>query len=234
MHEQLLSQAEVAPEIWERYPSYTAHLLLISNIANQPSTEFSDNFLAEVEANAVARLSESPVDQIPEVNLWRETFASFGVKPKDGRSSFEALLRRVDKGLPRINLLTDLYNALSVKYLLPIGGENFDRYQGAPKLMLATGSESFDTTDHGEPVLVNPEPGEVIWRDDLGVTCRRWNWRQCVRTRLEVDTTTALFIFDGLGEQSEQKAATCAAELVALTRSIWPNQVVTSVTLKAN
>lgn len=234
MHEQLLSQAEVAPEIWERYPSYTAHLLVISNIANQPSTEFSDNFLAEVEANALARLSESPLDQLPEVKLWRETFASFGVKPKDGRSSFEALLRRVDKGLPRINLLTDLYNALSVKYLLPIGGENFDRYQGPPKLMLATGSEPFDTTANGEPVVVNPEPGEVIWRDDLGVTCRRWNWRQCVRTRLEVDTTTTLFIFDGLGEQSEQKVATCAAELVALTGSIWPNQLVTSVTLKAN
>lgn len=234
MNEQLLSQAEVAAEIWERYPSYTAALLVISNIANQPSAEFSDHFLAEVEANALARLSESSVDQIPEVKLWRETFASFGVKPKDGRSSFEALLRRIDKGLPRINLLTDLYNALSVKYLLPIGGENFDRYQGAPKLMLATGSESFDTTANGEPVVVNPEPGEVIWRDDLGVTCRRWNWRQCVRTRLEVDTTTALFIFDGLGEQSEEKAATCTAELVALTGSIWPYQAVTSVTLKAN
>lgn len=234
MHEQLLSQAEVAPEIWERYPSYTAHLLVISNIANQPSTEFSDNFLAEVEANAVARLSESPVDQIPEVKLWRETFASFGVKPKDGRSSFEALLRRVDKGLPRINLLTDLYNALSVKYLLPIGGENFDRYQGAPKLMLATGSESFDTTDHGEPVLVNPEPGEVIWRDDLGVTCRRWNWRQCVRTRLEEETTTALFIFDGLGDSSSEVTAECASELVSLTAQFWPNQTVSIATLSQN
>jgi DNA/RNA-binding domain of Phe-tRNA-synthetase-like protein len=29
-----------------------------------------------------------------------------------------------------------------------------------------------------------PEPGEVIWRDDDGVTCRCWNWRQCVRTRI--------------------------------------------------
>ena len=41
--------------------------------------------------------------------------------------------------------------------------------------------------------------GEIVWRDDAGVTCRRWNWRQCVRTRLTEATTEALFIIDGLG-----------------------------------
>ena len=39
---------------------------------------------------------------------------------------------------------------------------------------------------------------EDLWRDDVGVTCRRWNWRQCVRTRLAATTTDVLFILDGL------------------------------------
>jgi DNA/RNA-binding domain of Phe-tRNA-synthetase-like protein len=30
------------------------------------------------------------------------------------------------------------------------------------------------------------------------VTCRCWNWRQCVRTRITASTVRALFIFDGL------------------------------------
>ena len=227
----LLEQAQVDPVIWERYPSYTAQLLVISDIVNQPSNEFSENFLAGAEQSALATLKRTSLDDLDEVKLWRETFTSFGVKPRDGRSSFEALLRRVDKGLPRINLLTDLYNALSIKYLIPIGGENFNHYQGAPKLTFATGNESFDTIANGEQVMVNPEPGEVIWRDDLGVTCRRWNWRQCVRTRLEVDNTSALFIFDGLGEKSKATAAACAAELVSLTGQMWPDQKVTAVTL---
>jgi DNA/RNA-binding domain of Phe-tRNA-synthetase-like protein len=30
----------------------------------------------------------------------------------------------------------------------------------------------------GQAVEEPPEPGEVVWRDDRGVTCRRWNRRQ--------------------------------------------------------
>jgi DNA/RNA-binding domain of Phe-tRNA-synthetase-like protein len=46
----------------------------------------------------------------------------------------------------------------------------------------ATGAEPFDTTKDGQPANDPPLAGEVVWADDLGVTCRRWNWRQCTRT----------------------------------------------------
>jgi DNA/RNA-binding domain of Phe-tRNA-synthetase-like protein len=38
--------------------------------------------------------------------------------------------------------------------------------------------------------------GEVVWADEVGVTCRRWNWRQGRRTRLTESTTSAWFIID--------------------------------------
>ena len=72
----------------------------------------------------------------------------------------------------------DIYNAVSIRYAIPVGGENLATYSGAPRLTLADGSEPFDTFKEGQPVVEYPEPGEVIWRDDLGVTCRRWNWRR--------------------------------------------------------
>ena len=50
----------------------------------------------------------------------------------------------------------------------------------------------------GAPVVESPEPGEVIWRDDLGVTCRRWNWRQGRRTAITATTTSAVFLLEGL------------------------------------
>ena len=61
-------------------------------------------------------------------------------------------------------------------------------------------SEPFDTVAAGQPITAHPLPGEVVWRDDAGVTCRLWNWRQCSRTQLTPRTTTALFILDGLAE----------------------------------
>jgi B3/4 domain-containing protein len=55
---------------------------------------------------------------------WRLPYQAFGAKPKRTRPSVEALLRRVEGGLPRIDRLTDIYNAISVRHLLPVGGED--------------------------------------------------------------------------------------------------------------
>lgn len=108
------------------------------------------------------------------------------------------MLRRAASGLPRVNRLTDLYNADSVIHQIPLGGEDLSRYVGAPRLVRASGEECFETSVAGETVIEHPAPGEVIWLDDLGVTCRRWNWRQAQRTQLREDTTSALFILDAL------------------------------------
>ena len=229
-----VSAAQVDIEIWNKFPTYTAQLVVLSGITNQASNEFSEAVLSSAQEQAISRLQQTPLDELPQVKLWRDAFNSFGVKPKDGRSSFEALLRRIDKGLPQINLLTDIYNALSIKHLVPIGGENFDRYQGSPRLVIADGSELFDTMANGEPVQTNAALGEVIWRDEIGVTCRRWNWRQCVRTRLTEETTTALFIFDALGTNSGEETSAAASELIELTSELWPSQKVTKVTLSQN
>ncbi|VTP79945.1 B3/4 domain [Leclercia adecarboxylata] len=74
--------------------------------------------------------------------------------------------------------MVDIYNAVSIRYAIPVGGENLAAYTGAPRLTLADGSEPFDTVKEGQPDVEYPDAGEVIWRDDVGVTCRRWNWRQ--------------------------------------------------------
>ncbi|MDQ1248621.1 MAG: hypothetical protein QG597_2994 [Actinomycetota bacterium] len=87
---------------------------------------------------------------------------------------------------------------MSILRTVPIGGEDLTRYVGPPRLLRATGAEPFDTAASGVDVVEFPEPGEVVWCDDGGVTCRRWNWRQGRRTQLRDDTTSALFILDAL------------------------------------
>ncbi len=72
---------------------------------------------------------------------------------------------------------------------------------GTTRLTLGIdGSETFDTLKNGEAVDESPDPGEVVWRDDLGVTCRRWNWRQGVRTRLDASARRMWFILESLPE----------------------------------
>ncbi|MEU9777718.1 MULTISPECIES: phenylalanine--tRNA ligase beta subunit-related protein [unclassified Streptomyces] len=146
------------------------------------------------------RLGGRPPHEDPHMAAWRRAYSAFGAKPSRTRNSAEALARRAlaDGGLPRINPLVDLYNAVSVAHLVPLGGEDADRIEGGMRLVRARGDEPFATTAEGRPVEERPEPGEVVWCDDRGVTCRRWNWRQGVRTRLTAESGNALFLLEGM------------------------------------
>jgi DNA/RNA-binding domain of Phe-tRNA-synthetase-like protein len=124
--------------------------------------------------------------------------------------------------MPAINPVVDLYNAISLRYALPVGGENFDAYVGRPHLTIADGTEVFDTLMNGEAVVENPAPGEVIWRDDLGVTCRRWNWRQGTRTRLEAATGRMWFILETLGTMPEDALEEAGEVLVEGLSRLMP------------
>jgi hypothetical protein len=106
-------------------------------------------------------------------------------------------LRR-DGQLPSINPVVDIYNAVSVSFAIPVGGENIAAYVSAPVLACADGSEGFDTSRDGAPFLEAVPSGEVVWKDNRGVTCRRWNWRQGLRTRIDTTTTQMWFVLERL------------------------------------
>ncbi|KAF2025590.1 B3/B4 tRNA-binding domain-containing protein [Setomelanomma holmii] len=208
-----LDKAHIAPEVFQLRPDYRALLMVATNIPASPSTAASEAFLSSAETIAKATLAQTPLNNIPHVVAWREAYKSFGAKPKKTKSSVEALLSRVDAGLPRINRLTDIYNAVSTKYQIPLGGEDLDKYVGAPFLVRATGDEKFINKSGGEDVVDHPKPGEVVWCDDEGVTCRLWNWRQCSRTALTDLTTSVLFIMDALEGCGDEKLGEAADEL---------------------
>src|SRR5262245_14502129 len=217
--EAFLASGRVDAAVFSLRPDYRAMLVAVDGIVPGPGDEYSDALLQAAEAAAREALGDRPAEELPHVAAWREAYRAFGAKPQRTRNSLEALLRRAPSGLPRVNRLTDLYNAVSVLHQIPLGGEDLNRYTGAPRLVRATGEEPFDTTADGITVTEHPDPGEVVWCDDAGVTCRRWNWRQARRTQLRDDTTAALFIVDALDPVTDQELHATADDLVEhLTR----------------
>lgn len=196
--QQTVDSARVDGGIFELRPDYRALLIAVSGIEPGESDDQSDALLREAEGHARDILRDHPVEEIPHVESWRNAYRSFGAKPQRTRNSLESLLRRAPAGLRRVNRLTDIYNALSVRHGIPIGGEDLDHYVGAAHLRRATGDEPFITVADGRSFIEHPEVGEVVWCDDEGVTCRRWNWRQTSRTQLSASTRSALFILDAL------------------------------------
>jgi DNA/RNA-binding domain of Phe-tRNA-synthetase-like protein len=212
--EDRLAGSHVDAAVFELRPDYRALLLAVDGLASGPSDQASNTLLHAAEAAADQALCSRSVEELPHVAAWRAAYRAFGAKPQRTRNSLEALLRRAASGLPRVNRITDVYNAVSVLHQVPVGGEDLTRYAGAPRLLRATGTERFDTVADGTAVIEHPDPGEVVWCDEAGVTCRRWNWRQARRTQLRDETTTALCILDALHSMSDEALHAAADELV--------------------
>ncbi|XAS76666.1 phenylalanine--tRNA ligase beta subunit-related protein [Dermatophilaceae bacterium Sec6.4] len=213
--EQFLAGAVVDDAVFALRPDYRALLLAVDGVVPGPSDDASEALLLAAETAADEAITDCPIEELPHVAAWRDAYRSFGVKPQRTRHSLEAMLRRVEEGLPRVNRLTDIYNSISVRHQIPIGGEDLQQYDGSPRLVRSAGNEPFDTVVGGMKMIEHPDKGEVIWRDDTGVTCRRWNWRQGRRTALSEDTTSALFILDILKPMSDEAAEAAADELLA-------------------
>jgi DNA/RNA-binding domain of Phe-tRNA-synthetase-like protein len=222
MLQEFLASACIDAAVFALRPDYRAMLLAVDGIVPGPSDQDSDALLQTAEAAARQALGGGPAEQLPHVAAWRDAYRAFGAKPTRTRNSLEALLRRAPCRLPRVNRLTDLYNAVSVLHQIPLGGEDLTRYAGPPRLIRAAGTEPFDTVADGIAVTEHPDQGEVVWCDDAGVTCRRWNWRQARRTQLREETTAALFILDALDPLTDQALHAAADDLAARLTRLGP------------
>jgi DNA/RNA-binding domain of Phe-tRNA-synthetase-like protein len=210
-------------------PGYRAGFVIADGLVNGPSGETSERELAAAEHHWTEL--ERPADH-PHIAAWRAAFSAFGAKPSRYPSSAEALIGRALRGagLPRVNRLVDLYNAVSVKHAIPVGGEDLDAVRQPVRLVRATGDEPFDAAD-GE--IEHPRPGEVVWADAGGVTCRRWNWRQGRRTRLTETTTRAYFLFDALPPLTDEELERAMGDLAAQLRATSPDASVRTAIVAA-
>jgi DNA/RNA-binding domain of Phe-tRNA-synthetase-like protein len=221
--QEFLDGARVDDAVFRLRPDYRALLLAVDGIAPGPTDDRSEALLRHAEEAAAGLLAGAPVEELPHVAAWREAYRGFGAKPQRTRNSLEALTRRAPAGLPRVNRLTDIYNGISVLHQVPLGGEDLARYAGSPRLIRATGTEAFETVANGEAVVEHPDPGEVVWCDNAGVTCRRWNWRQGPRTQLTPQTTAAFFILDALAPMTDSDLTDAADDLLAHVRQLGPD-----------
>ncbi len=197
----------ISEEIFEKFPDLTIGLVYGKNLDNSANNEEIIKLLRQKEEELRGILHAGRLSEHPNIKVWREAFSSFGAKPKKYKSSVEALVIRVLKGddLPDINTIVNIYNYISLKYMIPIGGDDIDKVDGDIKLMFAKGDEKF--VKLGSKEESNPKPGEVVYMDDKEVTCRRWNWRECDKTKLTKETKSVLLVAESLTTKELAEAA---------------------------
>ena len=206
----------IEDDFWELFPNAKIRIITCNGIDNtiKDENQYKD-MLSQGEKEALTHLPNVEFSSNEVIKVWRDAFKKFKTK-KGARSSIEALLKRVSTGkeLGTINPLVDIYNSISLKYAMPCGGEDMDKFIGDIRLTKATGDESFITlgSDKSEP----PYEGEIVYKDDEGAICRCWNWRESVRTMLTEDTKNAFLCIELVDENREKDFKNALKELSQL------------------
>lgn len=206
---------------WKIFPDARIAVLSLKDV--DETAHLSDEEIKEIAAlldkankEAVKYVPNETISDNPVVQVWRQAYQKFPTK-KGARCALENLLKRVLHGNPVGSIVpsVDLTNAVSLKYAFPIGVENMDAFAGDLHLGVMDGTEDF--LPIGEAVPEPPLKGEVAYRDDAGVVCRCWNWRDGQRTQVNDDTTNEFVAMECVEEdrlEDLQKALDELAELL--------------------
>lgn len=208
-------QFKIEDSFQRLFPEAMIGIVVASGINNQHNGGPARDLLATAVAETAAAIGNADLATHPAISPWREAYRRFGMKPSRYRSSIENLVRsaRAD-GVRSINPLVDLYNTVSLRHLLPCGGEDLLAISGDLRLTIAAGGEPF--LPLGSEEEQPPIPGEVVYADDLGIVCRAWNWREAERTKLTPDTTHAVLVIEALPPRTAQELQAACDELAAL------------------
>lgn len=190
----------------------------IDNRANdsRPAELLRQSIASVEEKFAVARAKESK-----EISPYREAFGKLGINPNKFMSSIEAMASRIEKkkGFPAINPVVDLGNALSLKYLLPMGAHDIDAASGDIQVRFSCRGDLF--TPFGENQAEILDAGELIYSAGDRVKTRRWIWRQSEEGKVTEASRNIFFPIDGFSDQNLDSVTAARDELAELLSRIF-------------
>ncbi len=203
------------------YPAFQVAFAVIGGmVAPADCGPGIEQLAATAEAEAIELMGGREVADHIEIQQWRGAYRQFGVKKTSYRNACEALLRRIKRGdgLPRVLPLVDLYNSLSIKYRIPVGADDLATLMPPLAFRHSRPGDGFRDLA-GDPHSDDPpKPGEVVLADKAHVLCRRWNWRQDARSRIQPTTRDATVVLQTLADDGAERLTNAAEELAKHAR----------------
>lgn len=211
--------------VLEKFSGLNIGLVVAKGIDNKGTEDEIIKSIREKEKETRENFNTETLSQNPKINSWRKAYSSFGAKPKKYNCSVENLYRMILSGieLKHINKIVDIYNYISIKYMVPIGGDNIDKVDGDITLKFAQGNEPFVELNSQE--TKNPKSGEVVYVDNKEVLCRRWNWRECDKSKMTEETKNVALVVEGLPPLTKEEIEQIINELASLVQKFCGGEV---------
>ena len=116
--------------ILSMFPKFWIGVVIAENCENKKDSSEINMLINEVVEQTKSVFNLDELAKHPLIENWRKAYRKFGEK-KD-RASHESLIRRIlrDKGFPRINLLVDIYNYISISTSVQLEGRTAIKFPG--------------------------------------------------------------------------------------------------------
>lgn len=199
----------ISEEIAESYPHLRIGVIKGLSLLNNEVNGELEQMVRKAESLIRENFTVETITAHPYIEAWRETYRSFGAKPKDYRPTCEALIRRVLKGqqLPTINRIVNCYLLAELEFLLPCGGYDIDKVDGALRIRYSKGNEEFIPI--GAREIEFTKPGEVVYSDDSRILTRMWNYRDSDSTKITLDTQNVILMVEAPSRDISTKSLQC-------------------------
>lgn len=207
--------------VTEKFPAFRVAVVVAEGLniaAERPAT--LDRLIGEREEAARQHWGTMELSRIPGVAAWRAAYKAFGIKQTRYRSAVERLMKNVLAGraLARVNAFVDLYNAVSMTHVLPLGADDLEKIAPPLAFRYAHAGDTFvdmaDLSEDGDVEPEAPKEGEVVYADARHILCRRWNWRQDARTLITPATRRAIVTLQSNGAGDVEAAAADLSGLI--------------------
>lgn len=214
-------QFVVESEFFDKLPTACFGVVMARGIDNSRAYPEIDALLDESIRAAAQRFEGAKVKEEPDILPYREAFRTLDINPNKHLCSIEALFTRIakGKGMPHINPIVDLGNAVSLKYTLPMGAHDLGGTEDDMCIRLAQAGDTF--LPFGSDEEETPDAGEVVYAVGHQVRTRRWTWRQSEHGKIEPSTSDAFFPIDGFADVNRDRVLAARDELQALAERIF-------------
>ncbi|MES1151830.1 MAG: phenylalanine--tRNA ligase beta subunit-related protein [Dongia sp.] len=203
----------IAPEVARRFPGIEVHAVRAQGfLAAVPRLDPEADLRAAVARIGTLGIDREKLAELPLVAVWRKAYAALKVRPSQFRASIEALLRRAVVGqdlalpIPSVNL----YNAVSLDCLAPIGAYDMTKLPATPMMLrLADPATDRFTPLGGKTEDFPLNPDLVVYATGSTVLCWGFNCRDNVETALDARSDDIVFFseaVDAAGAENARRA----------------------------
>ncbi|OXX83077.1 hypothetical protein AVM15_13460 [Paraclostridium benzoelyticum] len=210
----------VSSEVFEKLDNVCFGVIVAKGIDNSLVKNDIVEKLDQSIKDCEDKFKDTKVKELEGILCYRDAFKELGINPNKFMSSIEAMLTRTSKGkgLPNISPIVDLGNAVSLKYMVPLGAHDIDTLDGDIEVRFSKEGDGFIPLGTEETEIL--EDGELIYSAGDNVRTRRWIWRQSEQGKITNESKNIFFPIDGFTNKNYDSVMSARDELANLLKEV--------------